>query len=202
MVQLLPLLGAILSTFGALVSHRWSEARPLPWQILLCAALGAAAGAIPWLVPALPPSMGVAITALYSLLITIALVELQVRIIPNHLVVIGLAIAVISRLHGPELVDGFLGLALAFGVLLTLSLARDRFLGLGSVKLGGAIGAVLGWQLALVWLAAGLGILAVLAVYGLVVRRRGGGLVASSPLWVIALTVTILVGPQLVRAVF
>ena len=110
-----------------------------------------------------------------GLLVTISLVDFQVRRIPNALVLALLLWAVVQALWlgQPTPVAAGLGLLVGGGLLFLIALAGRGAMGAGDVKLGAALGAVLGYPLILRALffgvlAAGVGALVLLAA-----RRAG-----------------------------
>lgn len=98
-----------------------------------------------------------AAAALSGLVLAAALIDLGHGIIPNRLVAGGLAAGVpILLWAGPaRLADGALGLAVAGGLFLGISLAYPGGMGGGDVKLAAVMGWYLGWRLALLALLAG-----------------------------------------------
>jgi len=92
-----------------------------------------------------------AIAPLLVALASIAVLDVTARLIPDIITLPGLAYAVLlaALLHKPPLGRALLGIAVAGGLALLLSIARRRGFGGGDVKLMGALGAALGWEGAL-----------------------------------------------------
>lgn len=113
---------------------------------------------------------------LASLVVTAAAIDLEHGIIPNRLVLSGLALGVpLAAWSGlPRLADGAVGLLAAGGLFFGVSLAYPGGMGGGDVKLAALIGWYLGWRLALVGLlfAVTLGALVGLGLIAAGRRRR------------------------------
>jgi len=91
---------------------------------------------------------------LLSLLIVAGFADLETELIPNRLTVPGtLAGLALAALHPSGLVAGLAGLGFGTGVLLLLALVSGGGMGGGDVKLGGLMGAFLGWPRIVVALA-------------------------------------------------
>lgn len=195
---LLPFAGALISSLGASISKRWTGSGPSGTQLLLCTLGGAGTGSLLWLVSDLSMISALAAAALLGLLVATSLTEVQANLVPNEVVLAGVVIAVIPRLLGASLVDGLLGGLGLSGALLFFTLATGGSLGLGSVKMGGAIGLLLGWQLSFVWLVTCLALgLVSYGTMALASIRRSS--VPSSPLWMVGVIVAIWVGPHVLR---
>jgi leader peptidase (prepilin peptidase)/N-methyltransferase len=110
-----------------------------------------------------------------GLLVAVSLVDFQTRRIPNGLVLALLAWAVVQViwLAQPTPVEAGLGLALAGGLFLVIALIGRGALGSGDVKLAAALGAVLGFPLALSGLLLGVVLGGVAALVLLITRRVG-----------------------------
>lgn len=112
--------------------------------------------------------------ALVALLVPIALIDLDHRIIPNRLTALGaaaaLAIGAAADLDGvpQQLIAG----AAAGGFLLLAALARPGGMGMGDVKLAGVLGLFLGREVAVALLVA---LLAGTLAGAVVMARRGVG---------------------------
>ncbi|MFC2029557.1 prepilin peptidase [Chloroflexota bacterium] len=111
---------------------------------------------------------------LTALLVTITLVDLRVRRIPNTLVLalLGLGLVQVIWLGQPPLA-ALLGLLVGGGLLLLIALAGRGAMGAGDVKFAGALGVVLGYPLILHGLFAGI-LAGGLAALVLLVTRRVG----------------------------
>ena len=110
-----------------------------------------------------------------GLLVAVSLVDFQVRRIPNGLVVALMVWAVIQVvwLGQPTSLEAGLGLALAGGLFLVIALVGRGAMGTGDVKLAAALGAVLGFPLAVSGLLLGVVLGGVAALVLLVTRRVG-----------------------------
>jgi leader peptidase (prepilin peptidase)/N-methyltransferase len=92
-----------------------------------------------------------AVTPLLVALAAIAVLDLTARLIPDIITLPGLAYAVLLAvlLHKPPFARSLLGIVVAGGLAIVLSIvSRGRFGG-GDVKLMGVLGAALGWEGAL-----------------------------------------------------
>lgn len=139
------LLAGGLALAGAAISPRWTSRRRRRWEVLLCALAGGLAGALimartPALFSALPQLV------LAGILITVSLVDLHDRIIPNEAVIVGLAAGLLFQLLVPRIswLSALGGGALGFGVLLLLGILYKGGMGMGDVKLAGVFGLYLG----------------------------------------------------------
>jgi leader peptidase (prepilin peptidase)/N-methyltransferase len=110
-----------------------------------------------------------------GLLLTISLVDLQVRRIPNALVLALLAWAFVQALWlgQPTLQAAALGLVVAGGLFLLLALVGRGAMGAGDVKLAAVLGVLLGYPLILPGLLAGALAGGVAALLLLATRRAG-----------------------------
>jgi leader peptidase (prepilin peptidase)/N-methyltransferase len=151
--------------------------RGRPYTELSAAALFAAAAVRFGLTAVLP-----AYCLFFAVLVTVAAVDVEHRMIPNRVLRPGLVLAVVL-LGGAAIVDGagraaldaVAGGALAFITLLVVHLVQPRGLGFGDVRLAGFIGIYLGW-LGLSHVAVGLVLGFVLAtVAGMVLMVATGG---------------------------
>lgn len=86
-----------------------------------------------------------------ALLIAVTFTDLEHMLIPNRLIIVGLAGGLVFAPFVPEpgLVSALIGLAAAGGVLLLLAVVSRGGMGGGDVKLAAVIGLFLGWQSAL-----------------------------------------------------
>jgi prepilin signal peptidase PulO-like enzyme (type II secretory pathway) len=116
-----------------------------------------------------------AVLLVTGLLVTVSLVDFQTRRIPNSLVLalFGWAVVQVIWLGQPTPVEAGLGLALAGGMFLVIALIGRGALGSGDVKLAAALGAVLGFPLALSGLLLGVVLGGVAALVLLITRRVG-----------------------------
>jgi leader peptidase (prepilin peptidase)/N-methyltransferase len=82
-----------------------------------------------------------------SLLLLIATIDLEHRLVPNVLILLGLLLAVGSSLlaHSPSLTTALAGAAAGGGLFLLVALARPNAMGAGDVKLAFLIGMLTGF---------------------------------------------------------
>ncbi|MEZ4767590.1 MAG: A24 family peptidase [Caldilineales bacterium] len=145
---------------------------PLPAALtVVCMALwGALAG---WRAPS--PAAGVSALVVTAILLCIALVDFQVRRIPNALVVALLVWAAVQLvwLGQPAPLAAVVGLLVAGGLFLVLRVVSRGQMGMGDVKLEAALGALLGFPA--IMSAMLLGVIAGgLAAAVLLITRRAG----------------------------
>ncbi len=120
-----------------------------------------------------------AVLLVTGLLVAVSLVDFQTRRIPNGLVLALLGWAVVQVIWWGQptpvvaAVKAGLGLALAGGLFLVIALIGRGALGSGDVKLAAALGAVLGFRLALSGLLLGVILGGVAALVLLITRRVG-----------------------------
>lgn len=150
------LLGGGLGYLGGRLAPRWLEKRPAPWTIY---ALAGVNGLITALLAAQHPLTGTYFwhhLLFLAILSLAAYVDLHERIIPNELVLFGLAAGVILMLVAPypekSWLQALTGGAAGFGLLLVLALLVPGGMGMGDVKLS----AVLGLFLGLTWVGMGM----------------------------------------------
>ena len=126
-----------------------------------------------WRVPGLEQMVPALVVT--GLLVTISLVDFQVRRIPNALVLALVLWALVQALWlgQPTPVAAGLGLLVGGGLFLLLALAGRGAMGAGDVKLAAALGAVLGYPLVLSGLFCGILAAGVGALVLLVARRAG-----------------------------
>jgi leader peptidase (prepilin peptidase) / N-methyltransferase len=140
--------------------------------------------------------------ALILLVVPIALIDLEYRIIPNKLTALGAVLAVAIGLaldpggEGGRLIAG----AAAGGFFLLAALAYPRGMGMGDVKLAAVMGLFLGASVAPALLIA---LLAGVAVGAVVIARKGAQAgrktaVPFGPFLALGAVVAVFVGPQLV----
>ena len=110
-----------------------------------------------------------------ALLLCLALVDFQVRRLPNPLVLALLGWAVVQSLWlgYPPLAMAALGLLVAGAIFLLLAIIGRGALGLGDVKLEAAIGALVGFPAVLLAVFAGVLAGGVAALFLLITRRAG-----------------------------
>jgi leader peptidase (prepilin peptidase)/N-methyltransferase len=107
-----------------------------------------------------------------SLLVAVALIDLDHRIIPNRLVAPGAvaAVALVAATHPERLPEHLIAAAAAGGFLLLAALAYPRGMGMGDVKLAAVMGLFLGRSVAPAMLVA---LLVATLVGAAVMARRG-----------------------------
>lgn len=149
------LVGALLAGAGAWVSPRWTSQGRRWWEYVAAGAAGALLGGLMAYKLAGLSAAFFFYVVLAAVLITASLVDLHDRIIPNELVLFALGaglllrgIVTLSRVP-PETVapwpSGLGGALLGFGLLFLLGLLYRGGMGMGDVKLAGAIGLYLGF---------------------------------------------------------
>jgi leader peptidase (prepilin peptidase)/N-methyltransferase len=139
--------------------------------------------------------------ALVALLVPVALIDLEHRVIPNRLLLpAALAALPLVALAGPErLPEHLIAGSAAFAALLLAALAYPAGMGMGDVKLAGVMGLYLGAAIAPAMLVAfGAGTLVGLAM----MAREGAGArkraVPFGPFLALGGLVGLLVGPELI----
>jgi len=85
---------------------------------------------------------------LASLMLVVAFIDIEHRIIPNRLVVFGLAAGLVMGLLRPDAGIVFMakGLLTGFGALFAVAVVSRGQMGFGDVKLAAVMGMFLGWQ--------------------------------------------------------
>ncbi|MGB9376360.1 MAG: prepilin peptidase [Mycobacteriales bacterium] len=139
---------------------------------------------------------------LVTLLVPIALIDLDHRIIPNRIVVPGavLGLLVVALADSDALVESLIAGAAAGGFLLAAVLAYPRGMGMGDVKLGGMMGLYLGSAVAPAMLAA---FLSGSIVGAVIIARKGAAVgrktaVPFGPFLALGGLIGLFVGPQIV----
>lgn len=141
------LIGAALGYLGSRVAPRWMDSRPRLWEGLAMASI---AGILAGLLAAEHPLDGYywQQVTFMAILLTASLVDLHDKIIPNELVLFGLAAGLLLLFIAPypqkSWVEALAGAGAGFGVLLLLALIVRGGMGLGDVKLAAVIGLFLG----------------------------------------------------------
>jgi leader peptidase (prepilin peptidase)/N-methyltransferase len=140
--------------------------------------------------------------ALVLLLVPIAAIDLEHRIIPNRLVVPGAAaaVAILALTDPDELPEHLIAAAAAGGFFLLAALLYPRGMGMGDVKLAGMLGLFLGAAVAPAVLVA---LLAGTLVGGAIIARRGAAegrkaAVPFGPFLALGALVGLFVGPEIV----
>ncbi len=85
---------------------------------------------------------------LASLMLVVAFIDIEHRIIPNRLVIFGLAVGLVMGLLRPDAGIVFMakGLLAGFGTLFVVAVVSRGQMGFGDVKLAAVMGLFLGWQ--------------------------------------------------------
>lgn len=138
---------------------------------------------------------------LVAVLISVAAIDLEHRIVPNRIVVpaavFGLVVALALRLHEvPELLGAGIG---AFLFLLVAAVARPGGMGMGDVKLAGVMGLYLGLSAIpalLIAFLAGTAVGVGVMVRGGIAKRKTG--VPFAPFLALGGGVALLAGPELI----
>jgi len=137
-----------------------------------------------------------------AVLITVALIDLEHRIVPNRILLPAAAWALgVGAVVRPDaLLASLLAAGVAFGALLIAALARPGGMGMGDVKLAGVMGLYLGSAVA----PAMLGAFAAGSVLGLVLLARHGArarrvAVPFAPFLAAGGLLGVLAGPELVE---
>jgi len=153
-----------------------------PWALVMQAGF-AVLGAYAWW-KAAGPAQGIAALVLTGLLMSISLVDLRVRRIPNILCAALVLWALVQMfwLGQPKPVAAVVGMLAAGVLFLIVALVGRGAMGAGDIKLVAALGAVLGFPLIFPALACGI-IAGGLAALVLIVTRRVGrkGFMAYGP---------------------
>lgn len=154
------------------MNSRPSDSSPRQ-ALAVCCILTAWGAYVGWRALVWPVAVGGLLVT--AVLLTIGLVDVRVRRIPNPLVALLLAWAVVqSRWLGQPALDSLVvGLLVAGGFFLLLALLSRGAMGLGDVKLAAASGALLGWPVMTAALILGIVAGGVAAVVLLVTRRAG-----------------------------
>ncbi|MFZ5814474.1 MAG: prepilin peptidase [Bacillota bacterium] len=147
-VALAGALGAGLGYLGGWLAPRWLERRPRPWTLPVLAAVNAGFTA---LLAAAHPVTGPYFwhhLLFIAILTTAAYVDLHERIIPNELVLFGLAAGLLVMLLSPypekSWVQALSGGAAGFGFLFLLAVIVPGGMGMGDVKLAAVMGLFMG----------------------------------------------------------
>jgi leader peptidase (prepilin peptidase)/N-methyltransferase len=135
-----------------------------------------------------------------ELLLLIGVIDLEHRLIPDELVVTGLALALVANvwLRDPGLIPGLLGAAAGGGLFLFLAVVGRNALGVGDVKLAFLIGLMTGFPWVLQALALGMMLGGLAAGLLLFFRIRGPKqYIPYAPYLVVGSLATLLYGPRI-----
>jgi leader peptidase (prepilin peptidase)/N-methyltransferase len=170
-------LAPALEALGRAAPRRRSlPARPLPHRPLLLGAGSAALGALAGAATGLEPEL-LLVAPLCSLLLLLAVVDLEHRIVPNELVLPATAVALAARLALDPSPEWPLALLAAGGFFLVAAVISPAGMGMGDVKLAALLGAALGRG---AYAAILLGLLAFVPVGLFLLATRGRG--STAPL--------------------
>lgn len=121
---------------GARISLQYPAVELLTGMLFLAAA---------WRFGPSPHALGAVV--LFSLLISVSVIDIHHRIIPNGIVLAGLFFGILLNFHSLNAVyNGLLGFFLGGGILLLVALAFRGGMGGGDIKLAAMMGVYLGWQ--------------------------------------------------------
>jgi leader peptidase (prepilin peptidase)/N-methyltransferase len=135
-----------------------------------------------------------------SLLLLIAVIDLEHRIVPNVLVGTGMVLALcFSMVYGTVgLASVFWGALVGGGIFVLLALARRNALGMGDVKLAALIGMMTGFPYVLQALTLGIVLGGLAAALALLTRlRTGKQYIPYAPYLVAGSLMTLLHGPAI-----
>ena len=198
--------GALLLLSTGLVWHLHSATASLPLSGETATA-GEGAG-LPLLVGAVP------VLTYCSLLLLIATIDLEHRLVPNVLILVGLILAMGFNLLAPlrgvaapllrdrvqGLTTAVVGAAAGGGLFLLVALARRNALGAGDVKLATLIGMLTGFPWVLQALILGILLGGVAAAVLLLFRLRGPKhYIPYAPYLAAGAIATLLYGPQIIQ---
>jgi leader peptidase (prepilin peptidase) / N-methyltransferase len=156
-----------------------------------------------------PLFVALLVAAFFALLVALALIDAEQRILPNRilypsLVLLGLAVALGDPLGGGvDAATALVGFAAYGGALLLIALVAPRGMGMGDVKLGFFIGLVLGaLGLRYVAVAAALGILGggVGGIVALLAGRSRKSALPFGPFMAAGAIAAAFLAPQIARA--
>lgn len=178
--------------------------QPISWRypiIELITALGTMA-----IVAVYPAGLGlVAVLLAYWTALVICVIDFDHYLIPDRAVLVLFLAAILWRLSGSDisqsLLVGLLGAVLGAGFLGSLVLlTRGRGMGLGDVKLAGALGMFLGWKLLIIGLFTAfiLGAIVGIGLLGFRLRRFGDA-VPFGPFLLIGASIAMIWGEPLYR---
>lgn len=114
---------------------------------------------------------GIIALILTYVLIVIAFIDLEHRLIPNVLTLPMIIIGLSFRIWQGEIISGVLGGLIGGGILLSITLFYPKGLGMGDVKFLAMVGVFLGWEKALFVLFSG-SLLGVLVIAPLMLMKK------------------------------
>ncbi|RKD27898.1 type 4 prepilin peptidase 1 Aspartic peptidase. MEROPS family A24A [Caminicella sporogenes DSM 14501] len=137
-----------------------------------------------------------------SLLIVIFFIDLKFQIIPDRLVVLGLAVSIIFNLYKLKIYffDGLLGLIIGGGLFLIIAVATNGAMGGGDIKLMGILGFALGWKNILLITFISFVIGAVFSIFLLILKVKSRkDFIPFGPFIATASFITMLYGSQIIH---
>jgi prepilin signal peptidase PulO-like enzyme (type II secretory pathway) len=141
-------LGGGLGYLGGWLSPRWLEQRPQPWAVYTLAGVNAVLTALLALQHPLTGPYFWHHLLFVAILSVSAFADLHERIIPNEVVLFGLAAGLLMMLAAPypekSWMQAMSGGAAGFGFLLLLAVLVPGGMGMGDVKLSAVLGLFLG----------------------------------------------------------
>jgi prepilin signal peptidase PulO-like enzyme (type II secretory pathway) len=141
-------LGGGLGYLGGWLSPRWLEQRPQPWTVYTLAGVNAVLTALLALQHPLTGPYFWHHLLFVAILSVSAFADLHERIIPNEVVLFGLAAGLLMMLAAPypekSWMQAMSGGAAGFGFLLLLAVLVPGGMGMGDVKLSAVLGLFLG----------------------------------------------------------
>ncbi|WIF94515.1 prepilin peptidase [Caminicella sporogenes] len=137
-----------------------------------------------------------------SLLIVIFFIDLKFQIIPDRLIVLGLAVGIIFNLYKLKIYffNGLLGLIIGGGLFLIIAVATNGAMGGGDIKLMGILGFALGWKNILLITFISFVIGAVFSIFLLILKVKSRkDFIPFGPFIATASFITMLYGSQIIH---
>jgi leader peptidase (prepilin peptidase)/N-methyltransferase len=140
---------------------------------------------------------------LTSLLIVIAFIDYEHKIIPDRLIILGLLTAFASiTLYNTEvnIINGTVGLLIGGGILLIIAVVTNGAMGGGDIKLMGVLGLMLGWKKILLVLLLSFILGSIISIFLLVLKIKGRkDYIAFGPFISIAAFIAIIYGNEIIN---